>query len=137
MMRRLAGLAIVFAAPALYAQEKTQCSFHSDRFAFDSTAAGFRVRADTGKTVYTMDGYSVDRLVPTDSAEQYPDHDLVIGHASYDEPRLHVTSDFLNYFPNDETVRAVGHVDARLPSGSRLVGPIAEYYLAGMLPAGS
>jgi hypothetical protein len=34
---------------------------------FDSTAAGFRVRADTGKTVYTMDGYSVDRLVPADS----------------------------------------------------------------------
>jgi hypothetical protein len=34
---------------------------------FDSTAAGFRVRADTGKTVYTMDGYSVDRLAPADS----------------------------------------------------------------------
>lgn len=35
---------------------------------FDSTAAGFWVRADTGTTVYRMDGYIADRLTPADSA---------------------------------------------------------------------
>jgi uncharacterized protein DUF4340 len=34
---------------------------------FDSTAAGYWVKADTGRTIYRMDGYSVDRLTPADS----------------------------------------------------------------------
>ena len=59
-----------------------------------------------------------------DSAERYPDRDLTgRDTSSYDEPRFHVTSDFLNYFPDDERVVAVGNVHARLPSGSTLVGP--------------
>lgn len=61
-----------------------------------------------------------------DSAERFPDHDQVVGHAIYDEPRVHVTSDFLNYFPNDERIVAAGTVRARLPNGSTLVGPQAE-----------
>ncbi|HVE36529.1 MAG TPA: hypothetical protein VNC18_23365 [Gemmatimonadaceae bacterium] len=62
-----------------------------------------------------------------DSAERYPDHDQMIGHASYDEPRLHVDADFLNYFPNEDIIRGAGNVHATLPSGSRLDGPQAEY----------
>lgn len=62
-----------------------------------------------------------------DSAERYPDHDQMIGHASYDEPRLHVDADFLNYFPNEDIVRGAGNVHAVLPSGSKLDGPQAEY----------
>jgi lipopolysaccharide export system protein LptA len=62
-----------------------------------------------------------------DSAERFPDHDQMIGHAVYDEPRFHVTSDYLNYFPLDERVVAAGTVHARLPSGSTLDGPQAEY----------
>lgn len=62
-----------------------------------------------------------------DSAERYPDHDQMIGHASYDEPRLHVDADFLNYFPNEDIVRGAGNVHATLPSGSKLDGPQAEY----------
>jgi hypothetical protein len=34
---------------------------------FDSTAAGFWVRADTGKTIYRIDSYTADRLAPVDS----------------------------------------------------------------------
>ena len=37
------------------------------RLAFDSTANGFWVRADSGSTVYRMDGWAVDRLAPADS----------------------------------------------------------------------
>lgn len=62
-----------------------------------------------------------------DSAERFADHDQLIGHAVYDEPRFHVTSNFLNYLPNDEKVVAVGDVHAKLPTGSTLDGPIAEY----------
>jgi len=62
-----------------------------------------------------------------DSAERYPDHYQMIGKASYDEPRLHVDADFLNYFPNEDIVRGAGNVHALLPSGSRLDGPQAEY----------
>jgi hypothetical protein len=62
-----------------------------------------------------------------DSAERYPDHYQMIGRASYDEPRLHVDADFLNYFPTEDIVRAAGNVHATLPSGSRLDGPQAEY----------
>jgi hypothetical protein len=37
------------------------------RLAFDSTAQGFWVRADSGATIYRMDGWAVDRLAPPDS----------------------------------------------------------------------
>jgi hypothetical protein len=62
-----------------------------------------------------------------DSAERYADHDQMVGNAVYDEPRFHVTSDFLTYLPNDEKVVAAGNVHATLPSGSTLEGPVAEY----------
>jgi lipopolysaccharide export system protein LptA len=61
-----------------------------------------------------------------DSAERYPDHDQIIGHAVYDEPRVHVTANYLNYFPADERVVGAGDVHATLPTGSTLVGPQAE-----------
>lgn len=62
-----------------------------------------------------------------DSAEQYPDRDYLVGHVSYDEPRFAVTSQYLTYFTNDERVVAAQNVHARLPNGSTLVGPQAEY----------
>ncbi len=61
-----------------------------------------------------------------DSAERFADHYQVVGNAIYDEPRVHVTSDYLNYFPTDERIVAAGNVNARLPNGSTLVGPQAE-----------
>jgi len=61
-----------------------------------------------------------------DSAEEYPDREFLIGHVTYDEPRLHLTSDFLTHYPADERIVAAGNVDATLPSGSTLKGPVAE-----------
>ncbi|HEU4996398.1 MAG TPA: hypothetical protein VFT29_16385 [Gemmatimonadaceae bacterium] len=65
-----------------------------------------------------------------DSLESYGDEDrfFLLGHVHYVEPRLDLTSDFLTYYRRDERVIANGNVDARLPSGSRLKGPIAEYW---------
>lgn len=39
---------------------------------FDSTAAGMRVKGDTGTTVYTMDAYVADQLAPADSSLRPP-----------------------------------------------------------------
>ena len=73
-----------------------------------------------------------DLTLHSDSLESYPDEGriYVIGHVRYDEPRLSLTSDFLTYYQKDERVVATGSVNARLPSGSTLKGPVAEYYRA-------
>lgn len=119
----LSFVVLMTLASSAGAQQATRCSFTSDRAFTDSTALGMvgymagNVRIRCPARGITLVG---------DSAERYPDHDFVIGHVIYDEPRIHITSDFLNHFPNDERVLAIGNVNARLPSGSTLVGPIAE-----------
>ena len=64
-----------------------------------------------------------------DSAELYGDEkrDFLVGHVSYDEPRLNLTSDFLTYYTGEERIVAAGNVHGRLPSGSTLVGPLVDY----------
>jgi hypothetical protein len=62
-----------------------------------------------------------------DSAEVYPEKYFLVGRVRYDEPRLNLTSDYLTYFPAEERVVATSNVVARLPNGSTLTGPIAEY----------
>src|SRR6185503_1509362 len=111
--------------PALLnAQDRTRCEYQSDRFSADSTPTG-NVILMGGNVRITCKSRNL--TLRGDSAEQRPDGYHVIGHAIYDEPRFHVTSDFLNYYPIDERILAVGNVNARLPSGSTMVGPIAEY----------
>lgn len=129
-MKRLArfGLMVAVLCAALAqgsaAQPQTRCLFSSDRASSDSTAVGM-VSFYGGNVKFRCPDRGITLV--GDSAEQYPDHNFVIGHVVYDEPRAHITSDFLNYFSTDERVLAIGNVNARLPSGSTLVGPIAEY----------
>ena len=125
--RAFALLALCLAPLAAEAQgrgQQTRCEFTSERFRTDSTAAGSVIFL-AGNVVIRCPARRI--TVRGDSAERYPDRDFVIGHAVYDEPRLHVESDFLNHFTADERVVAVGNVRATLPNGSTLVGPIAEY----------
>ena len=67
-----------------------------------------------------------------DSLESYGDEGRIyfLGRVRYDEPRLALTSDFLTYFQRDERTVANGNVNARLPNGSTLKGPVAEYLRA-------
>jgi lipopolysaccharide export system protein LptA len=64
-----------------------------------------------------------------DSAEQYGDQNrfYLVGHVYYQEPRFTLHSDLLNYYMNDERVVATGNVDATMPNGSNLKGPVATY----------
>jgi hypothetical protein len=68
-------------------------------------------------------------VLRADSVELYGDEQRVfmVGNVDYNEPRLKLTSDQLTYTLSDERVLASGRVNATLPSGSRLVGPQAEY----------
>ena len=68
-------------------------------------------------------------VLKADSAEIYGDEKRIylVGHVNYNEPRFALTSDFLTYFVNDERVVATGNVLGRLPTGSTLRGPQAEY----------
>src|SRR4051812_45837860 len=130
VLRGLVCLVTLLAPVAARAQNQpTRCSFSSDRAATDSTAAGM-VSFFSGNVRIRCPARGITLV--GDSAERYPDHDFVIGHVTYDEPRIHITSDFLNYFPNDERVLAIGNVNAKLPSGSTLVGPIAEFKRAAV-----
>lgn len=68
----------------------------------------------------------------SDSLESYGDDGrlLLFGNVRYNEPRLSLTSNFLTYDQRDERVFAHGNVNAKLPNGSTLRGPAAEYFRA-------
>jgi hypothetical protein len=128
--RRLATLLGVAAAP-LAAQGSagpTRCNLvqqPTTRLSVDSLPDGQQVAFVGGGVLLKCPSRGI--TLRGDSAERYPDRDFLIGHVAYDEPRFKVTSDFLTHYPTDERIVAVGNVDAVLPSGSRLVGPVAEY----------
>ncbi|GAC1515412.1 MAG: hypothetical protein NVS1B4_05730 [Gemmatimonadaceae bacterium] len=71
-----------------------------------------------------------DVTLRSDSAEFYGDRSLVylIGHVHYVEPRVAVDSHHATYHTIDEHLVAEGNVIARLPTGSTLHGPSAEYF---------
>jgi hypothetical protein len=115
------GLCSTVAAQAT----RTRCDVTSDRFRLDSLPGVGQVSFAGGNVHIRCPARGI--TLTGDSAEQFQDHDQVIGHAVYDEPRFHVTANYLNYFPNDERVVGAGDVHARLPSGSTLEGPQAEY----------
>lgn len=73
-----------------------------------------------------------DLSLASDSLESYGDHGrfFLFGDVRYEEPRLTLTSDFLTYIQSEERIVANGNVDARLPNGSTMRGPYAEYFRA-------
>jgi lipopolysaccharide export system protein LptA len=70
--------------------------------------------------------------VVADSLESYEDSRVtnLIGNVHYTEPRLTLDSRRLTYWENEERLRAEVDVDATLPSGTNLRGPIVEYFRA-------
>jgi lipopolysaccharide export system protein LptA len=65
-----------------------------------------------------------------DSGEFYGDSRIIflIGNVDYDEPRVKLTAQRLTYWQNEERVRAERDVDATLPNGTNLKGPVVDYY---------
>jgi hypothetical protein len=127
--RALTVVCLMSSAPAvLQAQRPTPCTLVpqlTTRLTLDSLPGFGQVVFLGGGVLFKCPSRSI--TMRGDSAERYADHDQLVGNAVYDEPRFHVTSDFLTYLPADEKVVAAGNVHATLPSGSTLVGPVAEY----------
>lgn len=126
-MYRLIAIAACGVTSALGAQRPTPCTLvptPTTRLSIDSTSAGQVIFLGGGVLIKCPNR---GMTLKGDSAERYPDHDYMIGNTVYDEPRFHVTANYLNYFPTQEVVRAVGAVNARMQNGSTLAGPIAEY----------
>jgi len=127
--RALTVVCLMSSVPAaLRAQRPTPCTLvpqPTTRLTLDSLPGFGQVVFLGGGVLFKCPSRSI--TMRGDSAERYADHDQLVGNAVYDEPRFHVTSDFLTYLPADEKVVAAGNVHATLPSGSTLVGPVAEY----------
>jgi hypothetical protein len=68
----------------------------------------------------------------SDSAEYYGSQHLLymINHVHYLEPRADVHADRGTYYEIDARLIADGHVDAKLPSGTTMLGPHADYLRA-------
>lgn len=115
-------------APMAHAQRPTPCELVQQpvtRLTVDSLPGQGQVVFVGGAVLIKCPARGI--TLKGDSAERFADHDQMIGHAAYDEPRFHVTADFLNYFPADERVVGAGNVHARMANGSTLDGPQAEY----------
>jgi lipopolysaccharide export system protein LptA len=117
-------------ASAAHGQEGTQCNFQGSP---DRPVQVLRLPSGQSNT-FTGGGVVVrcparQITLRADSLEYYGDERRIflVGNVDYDEPRLKLTSDQLTYYVPDERVVAIGRVNATLPSGSRLVGPQAEY----------
>jgi lipopolysaccharide export system protein LptA len=131
-MRGALGLlvgALLAAAPAR-AQEGTQCNFQGSEnhpLQVNRLPSGQSNTFTGGGVVIRCPARSI--VLRADSLEFYGDERRIylVGNVDYNEPRLKLTSDQLTYFVPDERVLATGRVNATLPSGSRLVGPQAEY----------
>jgi hypothetical protein len=123
-------VAAMLAAPRGRAQnpaKPTRCTLvqqPNTRLSTDTLPSGQQIAFVGGGALFKCPERGI--TLKGDSAEEYPDREFLIGHVVYDEPRLHLTSDFLTHYPTDERIIAAGNVDAKLPSGSSLKGPVAE-----------
>jgi hypothetical protein len=132
MRARLAAL-LLLGGSALAAQEQQRCTLQQ----LPSTHVNQR-RTPTGQfDVFVGGGVRLtcprsELRLRADSLESYGDHGrlFLFGNVEYEEPRLTLTSNYLTYYQLEERIVANGNVVARLPSGSTMRGPFAEYYRA-------
>ena len=130
---RLIAIALVVASSSAAAQARRTCDIE-----FPNTEGVTRENSyqlpSGNRNVFLGGGVHAicrrERMdIRADSAEYYGDEKrlFLVGNVIYDEPRIHLTSDYLTYFGIDERVVASSNVNVRLPSGSTMAGPQAEY----------
>lgn len=125
-----AALLLVAAPTLVWAQGTQVCTWRADRQTNFQLPSG-QSNSFLGGNVL-MRCPTKEITLRSDSLESYGDEGrvFVIGDVHYSEPRLDVDSDFLTYYQRDERIVANGNVLARLPNGSTLRGPVAEYLRA-------
>lgn len=129
-MRRALLVVLVVSPAAGGAQATQRCAWSADRQRIVEIAPGLRNYYFGGNVVMRCPEKEI--RVQSDSVESYEadGRAFLIGSVRYREPRLSVDSDYMTYFQREERVVANGNVNARLPNGSTLVGPVAEYLRA-------
>jgi len=134
-MKRLAGCVALLAlhAAAVGAQEQQRCTLQEQ-----PTTRISQRRTPSGQfDVFVGGGVRItcprsDLRLRADSLESYGDYGrlFLFGNVEYEEPRLNLTANYLTYYQIEERIVANGNVNARLPNGSTMRGPYAEYYRA-------
>src|SRR5436190_10923322 len=94
---------ILSASSVVGAQERSDCTFSSVGPAGGSTLPSGEqfTWASSGVTIRCP---SRGIVLKGDSVQRYPDRSIVVGHVSYIEPRLDLTSDYLTYYSIDDRV---------------------------------
>jgi hypothetical protein len=132
-MTRVVMALLVFACSSVAAQGRQRCNL----IRTDNTTLTQQQTPSGQSNIFVGGGVRIscpssDLRLSSDSLESYGDHGrfFLFGNVHYDEPRLSLTSDYLTYYQAEERIIANGNVNARLPSGSTMRGPYAEYYRA-------
>lgn len=133
MIRRLALAAALISASANAQDIPRNCDL-----VFTNTPATRLnlVKLPTGKyNTYSGGGVVAhcngqNNLLTADSAEYYEEQGLLylIGNVHYTEPRAKVDARTMTYFQADDHLHAEGDVVGVFSSGSRMRGPVADYY---------
>ena len=97
-----------------------QVTTHSDMHGKDTTwvGGGFDAKCE-----------GTDQRVLSDSAEHYADRKILIliGHVHYTEKRLKLDANRITYYTGEERLLAEGNVVGMTNTGTRFIGPRAEY----------
>jgi lipopolysaccharide export system protein LptA len=124
---------LVLAAALLSGQQRQRC----DLIRTDNTTFTQRQTPSGQSDIFMGGGVRIrcpssDLRLKADSLESYGDHGrlFLFGNVEYEEPRMTLTANYLTYYQIEERIIANGNVVARLPSGSTMRGPYAEYYRA-------
>lgn len=131
MTRRVLVVLCVAVPVVAGAQDRERCNFPNTP---QTRTENIRLPSGQSNTFLGggVRGYCPNKEITlhADSLESYGDEGRIylVGNVRYDEPRLSLTSDFLTYFQRDERIVANGNVNAKLPNGSTLRGPTAEYH---------
>ena len=129
-------VSLLLAAPALLAQQgETQCTLNQQ--GRPTTRLSYRRAQSGAEDLFVGGGALVECpargiTLSSDSAEYYGDRGVwyLIGTVRYREPRLSLDSRRLTYWMAEERLVAEGNVVSRLPSGTTMRGPQAEYFRA-------
>ena len=141
MMKRLIIACLVLLPAAIHGQARGapggRCAFQffnryptEPRLAINTLPSGVRQIFVGGGVRAVCAAQSITILA--DSMELYENTRItyLIGNVHYTEPRLTLDAERLTYWENEERLRAEINVDATLPSGTNLKGPLVDYYRA-------
>ncbi|HUF26258.1 MAG TPA: hypothetical protein VMM18_04660 [Gemmatimonadaceae bacterium] len=131
----VAGLVLVAIPAAAQEGAPTECVLNPEASPTTRITYG---RSPTGAEQLFVGGGAFVRCpergltLSSDSAEYYGERRVwyLIGTVRYREPRLSLDSQRLTYWMNEERLLAEGSVVSRLPNGTQMRGPRAEYFRA-------